>query len=312
MTFESVKSELIWRIQNWPNGKLDRETDNANFTCQSTENLVGTPGVSSDTYFRVEYPPENIRVSKEIVTVQEGKSTEKISCETESYPEANYIWKFNDEIITTDRDYTCRVQNRHGSAEVSMLIDVQYKPECVIKQCDEDGNETIKGAEVDGLNSYLRLDPVEENFGLYYCYVNNSMGEGFPCELEVEGIGLVKMGNSNFIIVVTILAAIVPEEKYIASKNNKTSPDSGHPDDPNAERAFYENLPFHQGMPQKQDFDALKNDVDGAKNIDYADADYKDLYDYGPIGYKQASKDLAEAKKTQKPNFIVGTLPRKM
>ncbi|XP_071742750.1 synaptogenesis protein syg-2 isoform X3 [Lepeophtheirus salmonis] len=337
--FESVKSELIWRIQNWPNGKLDRETDNANFTCQSTENLVGTPGVSSDTYFRVEYPPENIRVSKEIVTVQEGKSTEKISCETESYPEANYIWKFNDEIITTDSnllfdygisrnqagDYTCRVQNRHGSAEVSMLIDVQYKPECVIKQCDEDGylqltcesvanptdvlfkwkkgNETIKGAEVDGLNSYLRLDPVEENFGLYYCYVNNSMGEGFPCELEVEGIGLVKMGNSNFIIVVTILAAIVvillllvvayimccrkkkkPEEKYsnqngneerdnayevspssfryysssveyltdIASKNNKTSPDSGHPDDPNAERAFYENLPFHQGMPQKQ------------------------------------------------------------
>ena len=31
--------------------------------------------------------------------------------------------------------------------------------------------------------------------------------------------------------------------------------------------------------------------------MDYADADYKDLYDYGPVSYKQASRDAALKKK---------------
>ena len=51
--FESAVSTLTWNIEAWPGGKLDRVIDNANYTCQSTENLVGTR-VSSTTYFRVE------------------------------------------------------------------------------------------------------------------------------------------------------------------------------------------------------------------------------------------------------------------
>ena len=31
-------------------------------------------------------------------------------------------------------------------------------------------------------------------------------------------------------------------------------------------------------------------------NLDYADADYKDLYEFGPLSYKAASREAAEAK----------------
>ena len=37
--------------------------------------------------------------------------------------------------------------------------------------------------------------------------------------------------------------------------HSKTSPDSGHPADDsisNGDRAFYENVPFHHGLPHKQ------------------------------------------------------------
>ena len=51
--FESVVSTLAWNMATWPNGKLDRAVDNANYTCQSNNNDFGT-GVSSTTHFRVE------------------------------------------------------------------------------------------------------------------------------------------------------------------------------------------------------------------------------------------------------------------
>lgn len=51
--FESVLSTLFWNLTAWPNGQLDRQLDNANYTCQSTSNSVGA-GVSSTTHFHVE------------------------------------------------------------------------------------------------------------------------------------------------------------------------------------------------------------------------------------------------------------------
>ena len=51
--FESVASTLTWNLSGWPGGQLDRVHDNANYTCQSTGNTVGS-GVSSTTSFRVE------------------------------------------------------------------------------------------------------------------------------------------------------------------------------------------------------------------------------------------------------------------
>lgn len=51
--FESVLSTLSWNLTAWPNGQLDRLHDNANYTCQSTHNKVGS-GVSSTTHLHVE------------------------------------------------------------------------------------------------------------------------------------------------------------------------------------------------------------------------------------------------------------------
>ena len=51
---ESVRSTLTWMIaESWPEGRLDREADGANYTCRSTANAAGE-GVESTTYFRVE------------------------------------------------------------------------------------------------------------------------------------------------------------------------------------------------------------------------------------------------------------------
>ena len=85
------------------------------------------------------------------------------------------------------------------------------KPECAIKQSEDDGyilltcealanpedvtfgwrkeNETITedDFEHDGLASKMRLDPTPESFGTYFCYVNNSVGQGVPCEIDVQG-----------------------------------------------------------------------------------------------------------------------------
>lgn len=85
------------------------------------------------------------------------------------------------------------------------------KPECQIEQNEDDGyivltcealanpeevtfgwhrvNATVLDEDVtsNGLISQVRLDPSPDNFGTYYCYVNNSIGAGQPCEIDVQG-----------------------------------------------------------------------------------------------------------------------------
>ena len=43
---------------------------------------------------------------------------------------------------------------------------------------------------------------------LYSCQVNNTVGAGIPCEIEVQGIGLLKnIQGANIIIIVAVIAA---------------------------------------------------------------------------------------------------------
>ena len=51
--FESTASTLVFNLDFWPGGSLDREIDAANFSCQSLGNVAGI-GVSSSTFFQVE------------------------------------------------------------------------------------------------------------------------------------------------------------------------------------------------------------------------------------------------------------------
>ena len=60
------------------------------------------------------------------------------------------------------------------------------------------------------LQSVLMLDASEQSFGTYFCQANNSMGPGVPCEIQVQGVGLLKaMGGANIIIIVAVIAACV-------------------------------------------------------------------------------------------------------
>ncbi|XP_069698096.1 hemicentin-2 isoform X4 [Periplaneta americana] len=222
--FESIKSTLIWNMTAWPGGQLDRIHDSANYTCHSTQNVVG-PGVKSSTTFRVEYPPENITVSNKMVNVTEQHIPEKVICSATAYPEASYQWKhdtsslvvkgnaliLSDPVTRNDGgNYTCEASNRHGKITQKTLINVLYKPECGITQGDVDGKLALictahaNPKEVDftwriksenytlddniekkGLQSILILDNRVEQFRTYVCIANNSEGASVPCERDV-------------------------------------------------------------------------------------------------------------------------------
>lgn len=341
--FESVTSTLIWNLENWPSGRLDRNRDNSNYSCQSLSNEVGG-GVSSTTYFRVEYQPENLYISDERVDVVENELPEKVLCTAEAYPKASFMWRYNDEVIQTHNllhfgspitreqagEYVCEAQNRHGTTQIATVLNVLYKPECTIRQskgddeilltCEADanpdtvsffwkkGNASFSGPVSDeGLHSTAHIELLQESFGTYYCYVNNTIGQGIPCEIDIQGIGILKsVTDFDIIIIVAVCAAVLvallilvaiiiiicrkkrTNDKYA----NKSSPDSGHPDDllpPTADKAFYENLPFH-GLKKPPPQVLLA----GLDNMDYADAELKN----GPTkGQSQNNANQSEKEK---------------
>ena len=45
-----------------------------------------------------------------------------------------------------------------------------------------------------------------------------------------------------------------------------------------------------------------KNFDDNEDEVTYADADYKDIYEFGPVSYKNASKEAAAKKKAELAN----------
>ncbi|KAG7159602.1 Titin-like 13, partial [Homarus americanus] len=245
---QSAMSVLTWQMDRWPNGVLDRVQDNANYTCTSTSNMAG-PGVTSHTYFRVEYPPEEILVSDSYIQVVEGEVPPKIECRASSYPEATYVWLHGEHtvakgaVLNLDHpierhragDYECIAQNRHGKMTSTTTFDILFKPECKIDRQDggsgEDAhillicraaanpeevvfrwrmlNETLtQDVTSEGLESRLRLPATAASLGTYYCYVNNTIGESIPCEIDVTGI-MEKLGDDNIIVISAIVAAVI-------------------------------------------------------------------------------------------------------
>ena len=52
-----------------------------------------------------------------------------------------------------------------------------------------DGHQSVllqSGTQNNGLESYLTLNPLEENIGTYTCRVKNSAGADISCEIEVQ------------------------------------------------------------------------------------------------------------------------------
>ncbi|GAB6028135.1 hypothetical protein CHUAL_002351 [Chamberlinius hualienensis] len=223
--FQSANSTLTWNLRAWPNGQLDRLHDNANFTCRSTDNVVG-PGVSSTAYFRVEYPPENISIWPPTLDVVEGEpSTGKLRCKAMAYPESNYVWQLGDKlvgqgdvflltgILSRDRggEYACIASNGRGNATSSAFVNVRYKPDCrIIDQSSKGkirlfckaeanpmqvhftwtfGNATLADHVVDVRKgqSVLTIPNSPYNVGTYFCVANNSVGTSTPCSFVISG-----------------------------------------------------------------------------------------------------------------------------
>jgi len=144
----------------------------------------------------------------------------------------------------------------------------------------------------------------------------------------LDGIGLLKeMNSANVVVIVSIVSASVVlllvavvigillcrknrkqtgTDKY--GHNNKSSPDSGYPANDsdshnnllsgsNDQKAFYENLPFHGLNPPGKKVEGTSVFDPKDEDMIYADTDYKDLYDFGPVSYHTVSKEAAEKKK---------------
>ncbi|XP_045123893.1 uncharacterized protein LOC123511891 isoform X7 [Portunus trituberculatus] len=320
---ESVSSELTWQMDRWPGGMLDRDLDNANYTCNSSENDAG-PGVISHTFFKVEYPPEQIVVSETYIQVGEGEIPPKVICNASSYPEPTYVWQHAGQTVSPGAvlhmdfpikrsragEYQCIAENRHGEMKAATNFDVLFKPECKIDREDggsgEDAhillicraaanpeevafrwrllNETLtQDITSEGLESRLRLPATSESLGTYYCYVNNTLGESIPCEIDVTGVaGIIeKLADDNVIVISAIVAAVIvlviiicvviivicrrqrhagkyPEGSKPPSTGHKDNGVPSSPDDDTNKQTFYENLPFH-GMQPPPNKDAPEN-----------------------------------------------------
>ena len=73
------------------------------------------------------------------------------------------------------------------------------------------GNESYDGQVTsEALTSFIRLGLNQDSFGTYYCYVNNTVGLGIPCEIDIQGIGVLKnISDTNVIVIGAVIAAIV-------------------------------------------------------------------------------------------------------
>ncbi|XP_070160276.1 titin isoform X5 [Polyergus mexicanus] len=224
--FESIQSTLVWNLTVWPDGQLDRDEDNVKFTCKSSSNGIG-PGVESSTHFHVEFPPEDITISKKMINVTVDTIAEIVECDAKARPKPNFRWFREGSPIDTITEghvldlkmpvprrsngtYYCEASNRHGSLNISMVMNVQFKPECHIEKERFDGqdyvvcsavanpketdfswslkneNDTLEQiAEMRNGRSYIFLDTSITNFRTYVCVANNTIGHSVPCERDI-------------------------------------------------------------------------------------------------------------------------------
>jgi len=224
-------------------------------------------------------------------------------------------------------DYFCHISNDHGEEVTNVTVTVLYKPECavsytlmeeeVVLLCTananpndmtfwwEKHNDTLVGKSAE-----VRLKLLNESLGEYYCHVNNSIGESEACVLELTEVILTKgLSEDELIIIVAVAAGVLAlllvlsilvcvycgkkgKGEKVESAGGKTpkTDDQPHPD-----KSFYENLPFHGlKQPPKEVINARLS-----ADMDYADADYKDLYVEGPLGYRKISENKANIDKSE-------------
>lgn len=79
-------------------GALDRIRDEANYTCESSPNSVGS-GVATSSLFQIYYPPENVSIRPHRLDLVEGSEWgPKLLCQAQALPKAHYQWRFRPDV----------------------------------------------------------------------------------------------------------------------------------------------------------------------------------------------------------------------
>ncbi|XP_018359928.1 PREDICTED: hemicentin-1 isoform X3 [Trachymyrmex cornetzi] len=254
--FESIQSTLIWNLTVWPNGQLDRAEDNVKFTCKSSSNGIG-PGVESFTHFHVEFPPEDITVSKKIIDVIVDTIPETVECNAKARPKPNFRWfrEGSTDIIMeghvfdlkmpiprrSSGTYYCETWNRHGSLNISFIMNVQFKPECHIEKERFEGQDYVvcsavanpketdftwslknendsleQVAQIRNGKSYMLLDTSVTNFRTYVCVANNTIGHSVACERDIPAHHGVKRHipwwhrlDGNLLLIIIVMTVVM-------------------------------------------------------------------------------------------------------
>ncbi|XP_043100731.1 myelin-associated glycoprotein-like [Puntigrus tetrazona] len=209
------QSELVSDLNFTVSHRLHKVT----FTCTATHQLQRNITTQRSRMIRVQYAPTNTSVRiNPAGLVLEGRSVTLI-CSSDANPAVNYTWYRDPEELLnpvqtgpnltlnnpdpTDRGlYYCRADNKHGSHNTSVLLDVQYAPtntsvrinpaglvlegRSVTLICSSDANpavnytwyrdpEELLNPVQTGPNLTLN-NPDPTDRGLYYCRADNKHG----------------------------------------------------------------------------------------------------------------------------------------
>ncbi|XP_047999843.1 nephrin-like isoform X4 [Leguminivora glycinivorella] len=323
--FEATESTLYWNMSAWAGGVLDRTDPRiTKYMCRSSRNDAG-PAVNSTTHFAVEYEPENITVTPQIVPVIEGEIPGKVVCSARGFPVPSYSWRRGNASKSQAKDHTnsslvlsssntlllgpllrkdaghylCEAYNRHGAVSTTVYLDVMFVPECGIKQAEVDGEQV--------LICTAHANPSEVSFSWKLKNDNDSLSD--------EKIW--QVGQQSYL---RLRPGVEVHRTYLCYANNSVGrsrecerdvqanleplspPMNGVDNAPNGNLGadspgLYENLPFH-GLQQAPNKPFKPDDM-----FIYADADLKD---YGPINYKQASiySQMKKVKEQQRMQEI--------
>ena len=102
------------------------------------------------------------------------------------YSQNNYNWI--NTVIPFPVKPVCTIDQTEEDGEIVLTCTAEANPDAVAFEWRKNGNETVQETErPDRLVSLLRLEATQASFGSYHCVVNNSLGVGAPCEIDVQG-----------------------------------------------------------------------------------------------------------------------------
>lgn len=106
-------------------------------------------------------------------------------------------------MLPTDKP-ECSITLREMEGKTRLICEVKANPKMVDFTWMLNNTTLSKDIVHIGLQSILTVDGPPPATGIFYCYVNNSVGISTPCEINVEGIQSFYLGFLGEICLPTI------------------------------------------------------------------------------------------------------------